>query len=102
MIARRNAERAAEKARRGEEYLKTDEIDAWREQGVALGLLDPDYHETTRPTDATAHRDDHVVPAAVQTVHHIIGDHPEPALSAGTLHLVNMWEHPQSHAVKVV
>ena len=99
MIARRNAARAAEKDRRGNEYL----IKTWREQGIALGLLDPDDVTETRPTDSNSHVADHVVPGAEQTVQHIVGDHPAHSISAGAVAAMARFEgHSSAHSIKVI
>ena len=106
MIARRNAARAADKERRGEEYLQTDEIETWREQGIRLGLLEPDG---TRPTDSNSHVADSFVPtvdhdAESVLMHHSV-DHEDfhvPAMSSAFLAAIHHAESSAPSAVKVI
>ena len=79
-----------------------EDIEAWRNEGLALGLLDGDYEPITptpdRPTQANSHIPDAVVHH--DEVAHVVGDHPMHSYSAGALAVLASW-HGHS-AVKVI
>jgi hypothetical protein len=80
-----------------------DPHDAWVKEGIALGLLDPDYTlPGTRASAATSHTADTVV--ATEGVHTMYGNGDDldlPAMSSSFLAAIHAAES-QSHAIKVV
>ena len=109
------------------EFQKEDEIEQWRKRGVRLGVLDDDFQpvvpkeeehkkpvvpqepETTRPTAATSHIPDVVVPThdhveSVPMQHSI--DHEEfhvPAMSSAFLAAIHHAERSASSGgIKVI